>query len=103
MKRTASIFGFEERAKKQGDPLLAHEVTPQNMTSSCCSRPICYSDSSFPVHHHRNNPAAISGKYCDMWAVSRKRMGKHFATERLIPGNQLISEHGFQGYGNRKL
>jgi hypothetical protein len=38
--------------------------------------------------------------YCDMWAVSRKRMGKHVATERLIPGNQLITEHGFHGYGN---
>jgi hypothetical protein len=25
-----------------------------------------------------------------MWAVSWKRMGKHFSTERLIPGNQLI-------------
>jgi hypothetical protein len=30
--------------------------------------------------------------YCDMWTVSRKPMGKHVATERLIHGNQLITE-----------
>jgi hypothetical protein len=34
------------------------------------------------------------------WPVSRKRMGKHVAMERLIPGDQLIMEYGFQGYGN---
>jgi uncharacterized Fe-S radical SAM superfamily protein PflX len=41
--------------------------------------------------------------YCDMWDVSRKRMGKHVAMEKFIPGNKLIREHGFQGYGNWKL
>jgi hypothetical protein len=76
--------------------LLAYEVTPQNITSSCCSPHICYSDLVFPVHHNRNNPTVISRKYCDMWTVSRKRIGKHVATERLIPENQLISKHGFQ-------
>jgi hypothetical protein len=30
--------------------------------------------------------------HCDTWAVSRKRMGKHVATEMLILGNQLITE-----------
>jgi hypothetical protein len=35
--------------------------------------------------------------YCDMWAVSRKRVGKNVAMETLTPGNQLITE---QGYGN---
>jgi hypothetical protein len=38
--------------------------------------------------------------YCDMWAVSRERIGKYVATERLILGNQLVTEHGFRGYGN---
>jgi hypothetical protein len=38
-----------------------------------------------------------------MWAVSRKRMGKHVATERLILGNQLATEHGFHEYENWKL
>jgi hypothetical protein len=28
-----------------------------------------------------------------MWAVSRKRVGKCVATERLILGNQLVTEH----------
>jgi hypothetical protein len=39
-------------------------------------------------------------KYCDMWAVSRKRMDKHVGTERLILENELVTEHGFHGYGN---
>jgi hypothetical protein len=39
-------------------------------------------------------------KYYGIWAVSRKRMGKNITTERLIPGNQLITEDGFHGYGN---
>jgi hypothetical protein len=38
--------------------------------------------------------------YCDVWVISRKRMDKHVATESLIPGNQLITGHGFHGYGN---
>jgi hypothetical protein len=38
--------------------------------------------------------------YCDIWAVSRKRMVKHVATERLFPGNQLISKHSFPEYGH---
>jgi hypothetical protein len=29
--------------------------------------------------------------HCDIWAVSRKRIDKHVATEGLIPGNQLQS------------
>jgi hypothetical protein len=41
--------------------------------------------------------------YCNTWAVSGKQMGKHVATERLIPGNQLITKHGFHGYGYWKL
>jgi hypothetical protein len=39
-------------------------------------------------------------QYCDMWAVSRKRIGKYVATERLTLGNQLVTEHGFHGYEN---
>jgi hypothetical protein len=38
--------------------------------------------------------------YCDMWAISRKRMGKYVVTDKFIPEYQLITEHGFQGYGN---
>jgi hypothetical protein len=38
-----------------------------------------------------------------MWVVSRERMGKYVATERLILGNQLITENGFHGYENWKL
>jgi hypothetical protein len=30
-----------------------------------------------------------------MWAVSRKRTGKYSAAERLILGNQLVTEHVF--------
>jgi hypothetical protein len=30
-------------------------------------------------------------------------MDKHFTTERLIPGNQLIMKHGFHGYGELKI
>jgi hypothetical protein len=36
-------------------------------------------------------------QYCDICAVSRKRLGKHVATEGLIPGNQLITKHCFRG------
>jgi hypothetical protein len=36
----------------------------------------------------------------NMWAVSRKRMDKHVTTERLILGNQPITDHGFHGYEN---
>jgi uncharacterized Fe-S radical SAM superfamily protein PflX len=38
--------------------------------------------------------------YCDIWAVSRKRIGKYVATERLILGYQPVTERGFHGYGN---
>jgi hypothetical protein len=30
--------------------------------------------------------------HCDMWAISRKRVGKCVATERLVLGNQLVTE-----------
>jgi hypothetical protein len=48
-------------------------------------------------------PLGLPRKYCDLWAVSRKRIGKHVATERLILGNQVVTEHGFHGYENGKL
>jgi hypothetical protein len=35
-----------------------------------------------------------------MWAVSRKLIGKYVAAEKLILGNQLVTEHGFHGYEN---
>jgi hypothetical protein len=56
------------------------------------------------VHQREDNYIyAISVKlYCDMWAVSRKQMG-NIATEKFIPGNQLITEHGFHGYENWKV
>jgi hypothetical protein len=38
--------------------------------------------------------------YCDMWAVSKKRISKYVATKRLILGHQLVTEHGFYGYEN---
>jgi hypothetical protein len=37
--------------------------------------------------------------YCGMWAVSRKRIGKHVATKRLFVENQPNTKHNFQGYG----
>jgi hypothetical protein len=52
-------------------------------------------------NRERNKPFGTPRhRHEDMWAVSRKRMGKHVAKERLITGNQLISKHGFHGYGN---
>jgi hypothetical protein len=41
--------------------------------------------------------------YCDMWAISMKWVSKHVATDRLILGNHLITEHSFHGYKNWKL
>jgi hypothetical protein len=38
-----------------------------------------------------------------MWAVSRKRICKYIAAERLILGNPLVTEHYFHGYENWKL
>jgi hypothetical protein len=32
-------------------------------------------------------------EYCDMWVVSKKRIGKCIVMERLIHGNQLVTEH----------
>jgi hypothetical protein len=46
-------------------------------------------------------PTKIS--YCDMWTVSKKRIRKHVIMERSIPGNQMITDHGFHGYENWKL
>jgi hypothetical protein len=42
-------------------------------------------------------------QHCDIWAVSRKWIGKYIAMERLLLGNQLITKHSFQGYRNWKL
>jgi hypothetical protein len=41
----------------------------------------------------------VTDGYCDMWALFRKLIDKYVAMERLIPGNHLITEHGFSGYG----
>jgi hypothetical protein len=30
-------------------------------------------------------------------------MGRHFATERLVAGNNLITKHLFHGYGELKI
>jgi hypothetical protein len=38
-----------------------------------------------------------------MWGVSRKQTCKYVATERLILGNQLVTENGFHGYKKWKL
>jgi hypothetical protein len=39
-------------------------------------------------------PSVCLPQYCVIvWVVSRKRMGKHFDTEKMIPGNQLLSKH----------
>jgi hypothetical protein len=35
-----------------------------------------------------------------MWAVSRKRIGKYVAKERLILENQLVTKYGFYEYEN---
>jgi hypothetical protein len=45
----------------------------------------------------------LVGIYCDIWAVSRKRIGKYVAAERLILGNQLVTEHVLHEYENWKL
>jgi hypothetical protein len=38
-----------------------------------------------------------------MLAVSRKRIGKHVAAERLVLGKQLVTEKDFHGYDKEKL
>jgi hypothetical protein len=47
-----------------------------------------------------DQPTNIYIHIYDTWAVSMKRTGKHVVTGRVIPGNQLITELGFHGYGN---
>jgi hypothetical protein len=41
--------------------------------------------------------------YCDIWTVSRKRIGKHVVAQRLFLVNQLVTECVFRGYENWKL
>jgi hypothetical protein len=51
--------------------------------------------------HHATVPQIIIIRgYCELWAVSRKRIGKQVVAERLILGSQLVTQHVFHGYEN---